>query len=311
MQSDKFNYGKIIPKVSIIILNWNGLKDTLECLESLSKIKYTNYEVIVVDNNSFGNDVEIIKNKFSGLLKEIIINDSNLGFSGGNNVAIQKVMQGDSDYLLLLNNDTIVEPDFLNKLIEKCGDSAEIGILTPMIKYYSNREVVWSSGGYISKFRASGFSYGLDKPSHLFEHDSYCTFASGCCLLIRREVVEKIGLLDERYFLYLEDADFCQRTISAGFKILYVGSSKIYHKVNSSTSKTVSQLPIYYVSRNRFYFARKLLGNYYYVFVPYMFISSIIKWLFAKSTKNNIAKFDVVKSFRAFKSGKMGRLFEN
>ncbi|MBU1100659.1 MAG: glycosyltransferase family 2 protein [Bacteroidetes bacterium] len=294
------------PKISIIVLNWNGVADTSECIASLREIDYKNYEVIIVDNNSSGNDVDIIKEKYGDYVKEVIVNDDNYGFAGGNNVGIKYALNGDADLILLLNNDTIVEKNFLNELVAALNSDKDIGILTPMINYYSNKDTIWSAGGYISKIKASGFSSGTDMQQDSFVKNEFCSFASGCCLLIKREVFERIGLLDDKYFLYLEDTDFCYRTISAGFKVMYVSSSKIYHKVSSTTSRVFSSLPIYFSTRNRLYFAKKNLGLFFYISFIYLVITMAIKMAFVFKFNEEILK-TVLSSFRDYFSKNMNK----
>jgi len=294
----------MLPKVAIIILNWNGFNDTRECLESLKSIHYCNYEIILVDNNSQGNEYQILKEKYKGFVNWFIKNDYNLGFAGGNNSGIQIALKNNFDYILLLNNDTVVEPDFLNKLVENGEKNKNIGILTPKIIYYSNKNLIWSAGGYISKIKASGFPYGLNKSVKSNDRERFCTFASGCCLLIKTEVFNNIGLLDDLYFLYLEDTDFCFRAIKNGYKILYIPSSIIYHKVNTSTTKENLLLPLYYSIRNRLYFARKNLGFYYYLALNYIISASLIKIIFSKKKKEKLKVF--ISAMRDFFTGKMG-----
>ena len=294
------------PKVSIILLNWNGAEDTLECLSSLKLIDYDNYEIIVVDNNSSDPDFEIIQNRSGDSIDKIIRNDKNLGFAGGNNVGIQYALENGAEFIMLLNNDTVVEKDFLSNLINDCDDYLQTGLYTPMINYFSNKNIIWSAGGYISKIKASGFSSGTNRNDIEFSENSYCTFASGCCMLIRREVFEKIGLLNENYFLYLEDTDFCYRITNAGYKILYVGSSKIYHKVSSTTSKSNSLLPLYFSLRNRLYFAKNNLGIYYYLTVIYLVAVFIFKLIFVfKFSKKSVLV--IFNSIKDFVSGNMGK----
>lgn len=294
----------MIPKVSIIILNWNGLKDTLECLESLQKIDYNNYEVIVVDNNSSGNDVEIIREKYGDFVWKIIVNDQNLGFSGGNNVAINFALNSNADVVLLLNNDTIVEPDFLTRLVQASIEYPDAGILTPMINFYSNKSVIWSAGGKISKIKASGFTSGYNEEDKIFRKTFYCTFASGCCMYIKKDVFSKIGLLDENYFLYLEDTDFCYRASKSGFKILFVGNSTVYHKVQSTTARENFLLPIYYGLRNRLYFAKKNFPNIYYLSVFYLLVVFLIKVLVSSNKKEFL--LTIRNSFIDFYTNRMG-----
>lgn len=294
------------PKIHIIVLNWNGLEETSECLESLKKLDYDNFDVILVDNNSSGDDVEILENKFGLFLNTILCTKKNLGFSGGNNIGIKYALENNTDYVLLLNNDTVVEPDFLNKMIAKESLDEKIGIITPMITYYSDRNKIWSAGGEISKIRASGFTFGYNEYSKNHNYDKLCTFASGCCMLIKSEVIKDVGLLDENYFLYLEDTDYCQRTLNAGYKILYVGSSRIYHKVFSTTTKQNAMLPLYYSIRNRLYFAKKNLGPYFYLAFFYLVTAFLIKTILVNKFDKKMIKI-VYLSFKDFFQNKMGK----
>lgn len=294
------------PKVSIIIINWNGAKDTVECIQSLKKCKYTNFGIVIIDNASRGNDVELLKEKFGSSI-EIVKNETNLGFAGGVNVGINFALKSNPDYLLLLNNDTVVAPEFLELLIDQGEENPEVGILVPKITYYVTPQIIWSAGGHISRLRASGFSYGEGKYETNFNESKFVKFASGCCLLIKAEVIHKIGLFDENYFLYLEDVDFCQRVQNAGYKILYVGKSKILHKVNVTSRKDISVLPLYYVTRNRMYFARKFFGNGFLVSTFYIILTTIFKSLFW-GLKGDLNKLEAVRlSFADFINRRFGR----
>lgn len=269
------------PKVSIIILNWNGLKDTLECLTSLSKIAYPNYKVIVVDNGSKNQDASIIKQKFPSV--KIIKNKTNLGFAEGNNAAIRRILkQNQSDYILLLNNDTVVTKDFLNRLVKTAQNYQKSGILGPKIYYYrhqGNTKVIQSSGSMIN------LSLGKISPVKQKNNRPLAVdFVTGACLLIKTAVIKKIGLLDKKFFCVFEDADWCLRVKTAGFLILYVPRSIIYHKLGQTIKKTS---PVYYYTRNLFWFEFKhahpfqllfFLTHYFiFVFPVYCFGFLLIK----------------------------------
>lgn len=298
----------MLPKITIVVLNWNGFEDTVNCLESLRNIEYSNYEVILIDNCSNGNDVEIIKSKYGEYLKQIIVSQSNLGFSGGNNLGIKSAISNEADAILLLNNDTIVQPDFLIKLINASNENPNASILAPKINFFSSPTLIWSAGGKISKLRATGLSSGFKKDDKSILKNSFCTFASGCCLYIKKEVFEKIGLLDEEYFLYLEDTDFCYRAIKAKFKILFVWESKIFHKVQATTAKESSLLPIYYSIRNRLYFAKKNLGVIYYFSFCYILMAFAFKLIFVEKEKRKIFN-TVCLSVKHHFSKRMGNSF--
>jgi GT2 family glycosyltransferase len=286
-------------KTNIIIINWNGYKDTEELLNSLSLISYKNCSITVVDNNSSGDDVEKLK-KYFGNKIQIIQSKNNRGFAGGNNIGIKKALEEDTELVLLLNNDTIVEPDFLDKLVNDLNDDENIGIFAPRINYYYEIQKIWSEGGTISKIKASGFADSDKLETELDSKKKYVSFVSGCCMLIKREVFERIGLFDENYFLYLEDTDLCSRSKKAGYEIVVIPESKIYHKVGNSTKKNNPVIPLYYTTRNRLYFSKKNYPGLFFITVVYlalvMFIKSL-KWFvtgkfnYIRSVKNAFSDF--------------------
>ncbi len=253
--------------VTIIIVNWNGINDTIECIESLNKINYEDFSVFVVDNNSIDKiNIEVLQEIAKKYDKvKVIFNSINSGFAGGNNLGITYAKALNPDYYLLINNDTIVDNNFLINLIA-CAESSDAGIVAPVIYYYSQPEKVWSAGGKISKLKGSGFHNSkLDSKKTLCKE---VTFVSGCCMLIKKEIIDRIGLLDESYFLYLEDTDYCARVIKSGFKIYLAYNSIIYHKVSQSISKFDKPLSLYYVTRNRLFFIKK----HYPIFLPLSFL---------------------------------------
>lgn len=240
------------PKVFIIILNWNGWRDTTDCVESLKKIDYSNYEVVIVDNGSTDESPQILPQKFPEI--KFIETGKNLGFAGGNNVGIKYVLEHDADYVLLLNNDTLVDQDFLKELVRVGESDQKIEILGPKIYFYdteTNKKTnkIWFAGGKINKILTKGthINYGkIDKNDEIPKTIDYIT---GCAMLIKRKVIEKIGLMNEDYFLYYEDADWCLRARKAKFKCVLVPKAKIWHKCSKSAIEG-SPPYIYYHSRN-------------------------------------------------------------
>jgi len=239
------------PKVSIILVNWNNASDTIECIESLNKLTYQNYEIIVVDNNSTDDSVNKLKN-----LDDIhlIQNERNLGFAGGNNVGIDFALKGNSEYILLLNNDTVVDKEFLSILVRRAAEEKNIGIIGGKIYYYNEPTKIWSAGGGITKIIKRTFQYGENKIDNVrFNQEKEVDFLSGCCMLIKREVFEKIGLLNADYFMYYEDVDFCLRA-KRHFKIIYSPEAIIWHKVSVTSDKSYRD---YYRMRNYIYLLKK------------------------------------------------------
>jgi len=241
------------PKVFIIILNWNGWSDTLECLKSLENNDYPNYQVVIIDNGS-KQKPESPNSKI-----KIIYNQENLGFSGGNNVGIKYALDNGADYVLLLNNDTIVDSHFLTKLVKVAESDKDFGMLGPKIYFADQKDKIWFAGGKLNWLYNQGTMRGCnevdqgqyDKPD--IQETEYIT---GCCVLVKKQVIEKIGLMPEEYFIYYEDTDWSFKARRAGFKCIFVPQSKIWHK--GSKSSIEYSLPyIYYHTRNGLIFATR------------------------------------------------------
>ena len=300
---------KKFPEISVIIVDWNGYNDTLSCLNSLKKVTYKNLQVIVIDNGSEKDGYLELKNEFPNL--KVIRTEFNLGFTGGNNVGIRYALEKGTDFVLLLNNDTIVTPEFVEPLLKVFDRNDKAGIVAPQINYYDEPNKIWTAGGKISKFRGSGFAYSDHYDDGSKKDDKKVTFVSGCCMLIKKEVLEKVGLFDENFFLYVEDADLCCRTIIAGYNIIVSNSSKIFHKISRSTSGNLSQLPLYYVTRNRLYFAKKNFPGVNILTLLYVFITMFFKsieWA-VQGKFSNI--FVIKKAFYDFFKGNMGKTNHN
>jgi len=297
-------------RIHIVILNWNGIDDTSQLLSSLFKISYPNIKIIVVDNNSLNDEAELLKNNYGDKV-HILSCKKNLGFSGGNNIGIKYSLEDKADFVLLLNNDTTVEADFLEPLVNKFNSSNQVGITAPQINYFNEPDKIWSAGGKISRIRSSGFAKSNIKETEFNKGHKSVSFVSGCCMLIRNEVLERIGLFDENFFLYNEDTDLCERAIRAGYEILIISESKIYHKVNSSTEKNMSLLPLYYTTRNRLYFAKKNFPTTFGLTFLYIISSMIFKsiiWFLSGKRKNISVVKNAIKDFLA---GKMGMANHN
>lgn len=289
------------PFVSVIMVNYNTAEHTLECIDSLKSIEYENYEVIVVDNASKKEDVEKLCTIEDSNVK-LIKSEINTGFSGGNNIAIKQVLNK-SDYVLLLNNDTTVEKDFLNIMIDKAESSQKIGVVCPKICNYYNRTEVTYGSADINYFKGGVFIYGInEKNETVYNTPREITFATGCCMLIKREVLNKTGLLPDEYFLYFEDTDYSMMVKRAGYKMWYEPKAVIYHKESVSTGKCSPNFQ-YYFSRNRFMFIKRnfsLKNKFTAYTISFMYIvKSILK-----------GNFNVSNSFaglRDFFKGKTGK----
>jgi len=247
-----------MPKVFIVVLNWNGYKDTIECLKSLEKIP-EKIEIVVVDNASTDDSVEKLKK-----LAEVIENKSNLGFSGGNNVGIKYALENGADFVMIINNDTLVDKNIISEFLRSANKNKDVGIFSPKIyfakgfEYHKKRykeqdlgKVIWYAGGEIDWENVYGKNFGVDEVDKgQFEKDKEIDFATGACMFVRSEVFKQIGMFDERY---LEDADLSLRSKKAGYKILFVSKTMLWHKVSQS-SGIGSDLNDYFITRNRLIF---------------------------------------------------------
>lgn len=240
------------PLIHIILVNYNGFSDTIECVESLKKITYSNYVIIVVDNKSTNVSME---NQLAYLQKNTvyICSDENLGFSGGNNIGIKYARENKADYVLLLNNDTTVEPDFLTKLVAAAEEKKDNGIFGCKIMYYWDREKIWFDGGTFDAKTGNTSHYHKNETKDDIEA---VTFLTGCLMLIPIKILGDIGMLDESYFLYAEDTDYCCRVMNVGYQLYYCPDAVIYHKEGASVG-TTSNLKQYYVERNGLYICKK------------------------------------------------------
>lgn len=252
------------PLVYIVLVNWNGLEDTLECLRSLNEISYKNYKIVVVDNGSNNNQANVIKKKFPYI--ELIKNKRNEGFVVANNQGIELALKNGADYILLLNNDTVVEQNFLNILINHAERNRDVGILSPKILYFDSNEI-WSMGGKISYLTGFSIMIGKGENSENYNEVIKPDFVSGCAMLIKKEVIEEIGLLDPIYFAYYEDADYCFRVRKLGYKIRVIPESVVWHKKSASagikgSKREISELQAYLWTRNGIRFGRKNINGW-------------------------------------------------
>ena len=281
-------------KISIVILNFNGWEDTLECIKSLDSTlmsEFFDVSLIVIDNNSENESVLEIDQYLSKQFKEsnILTDDyskafdckivlfkssQNLGFSAGNNIGIRIAKIKASDYVMLLNNDTVVEDGFLNPMVQMMEENPMLGMVGPKIFDYFNRSE-YTLGGYYNKYKGSGYSfYNTEKADR-----KQLNYLSGCCWLIRSKAFEKCGLMDESFFLYVEDVDYSCTFINNGYRLSCTKDSVIYHKEGRSTS--IKESLFYYNTRNRLYLNKKLGYPFYinWIFYSYLFATRFFYYI--------------------------------
>lgn len=257
------------PKISIMVINWNNYSDTKECLTSLGKITYRNHKVIILDNNSSDGSGERIKKDFPQ--HTYIQNKENLGFAEGNNVGIRHAIEEKADYVWILNNDIIVDPDSLTELVKAAGTYERAGILGPKIYYYPETGKIFSAGARIIPWSGKSVSFGQDEMDKgQYDKIREVGYISGCGLFISVKMLNEVGLLDNRYFMYYEETDLAIRAKRKGWKIMYIPDSVIWHK-HASTVKKYNLLSEYYITRNQLLF---MIKNYPWFF-PLAFIRSL------------------------------------
>jgi len=240
------------PKIYIVILNWNGLHDTLQCLQTVYNMDYANYEVIVVDNASTDGSNRVIPQEYPEVI--YLRNEINLGYTGGNNIAIRHALNRDAEYVWLLNNDTAVEPDCLRKIVEVAESAPEIGLVSPLVCYYDNPEIIQFCGNFVD-WEKHDFIDVRQRPQL---PDTPLTLW-GTALLAKRALVETIGLFNENFFAYYEDQEYSLRTLNAGFKTRIVTEARVYHKDSRSTGSSHSPLATFLRTRNRYLLWRDII----------------------------------------------------
>ncbi len=277
-----------MPLVSIVSVNWNKPEITLDMVKSFRHVSYTNYELIIVDNGSTRGDIDIVKDYPK---VRLIKTGRNLGFAGGTNAGIR---QAKGKYILLLNNDTIVSPHFLEPMVELLEENIHIGIVSPKIYYYDAPQVIQFAGTTeINPVTGQGHKIGyLQEDDGSYAKAQPTALTHGACMMVRRRVFEQIGLLSELYFMYYEEYDFCERAKQVGWQCYFTGKSYIHHRESMSMGKT-NPLKTYYMFRNRWLYMRRVgRGINYYLFLVFFLCLSIpkhfLKHLFKREIKHAV-----------------------
>jgi len=241
------------PLVSIITVNYDHPDVTCALLASLRQVTYPNLEIFVVDNASPNDDPAIIPASFPEVI--FIQSSVNLGFAGGNNLAVR---QAKGDYILFLNNDTEVDPGFLEPLVAKCESDSIVGAVSPKIRFWSNPDIIQFSGqSSINPWtvRSHGYGWG-QKDCGQFEQDAKSFYVHGAAMLIPMSVIQRLGLMAEIFFLYYEELDWGERIRVAGLELWYVHDSLVLHKESISTGK-MSPFKTYWMNRSRWLYLRR------------------------------------------------------
>ncbi len=310
-----------LQKVVILIINWNGWRDTIECLESLYQNDYHNYEIVVIDNGSNDDSINKIKEYCSGKIEIdslyfiynqnskpvelietvpdeyinipdikssagrliLIKNNGNLGFAEGNNIGIKFAFNNlNPNYIMLLNNDTVVDKKFLVEMLKISKTDQKIGIVGPKIYYYNEPDRIWFAKGKISWKLCRGLNIGYNEiDTGQYNEITEIEYVSGCAFLIKKDVIDKIGLLDKRFFLYFEEIDWTLKASRFGYKSVFVPKGKIWHKISKSGGGLKGKVGLYYITRNRWLLMKRWAKKSDFLFfILYQLIGAIILPIF-------------------------------
>jgi GT2 family glycosyltransferase len=298
------------PKVSVIIVNWNNFEDSAECLESLKCATYPNLEVVVVDNGSDADDARRLRERFGGAIG-LIENQRNLGFAKGCNIGIRDALGRGADYVALLNNDTVVTPGFLDELVRAARSDGRVGIAGGKIRCYEFPDLIWFAGGIVdyrtgnTPIRGSG-----EVDQGQFDEKVEVDWICSCFMLISRELLEKVGLLDERFFFGWEDADLCLRAAGKGYKVLYVPGAEIWHKGFGDTKRErLKGRPLYYAARGHFIFMDKHFSRLQLLSSGVYFVTRFPKFAldYARITRQWKAPFYILRALFDYTAAKSKR----
>lgn len=260
-------------KIVCIIVNYNGINDTVEAIRSLENSSCP-IDIIVIDNASKNEEGTKLKNMFSDI--NVIINTTNVGFAGANNIGMKYALDNGYSYILLLNNDTVIAKDMIEELMDYADEKT---VVVPTMYYYSDPQTIWYAGGKFNRFTGSS--------KHIISKNisGNINFATGCCMLIPSQIVKEIGMLDESYFMYCEDADYSIKLIKSKKNIVNVPTAHLWHKVGKS-SATVSNLSLYYYNRNRLFLTSNNRNFFFFTAFPISLLTRYIRLLQAYFRKD-------------------------
>ena len=289
-------------KIGVVIVNYNGANYQNDALKTIYGSTYKNIEVIIVDSASEDNSIEMAKSEYPQAY--YLLQEENVGVAKGNNIGIKYAIESlDVEYVVLINNDIELDSKAFEELIAKADETT---ITVPKIYYYEPSDMLWFAGGemYWNKGE-SGHIGNFETDKGQYDNEHIIGYAPTCCMLIHRKVFEKIGYIDETVFMYFDDTDLCVRMNDAGYKILYVPTAKMWHKVSSSGGGMDSKVFVYYNFRNKFYFMNKYKDRLIFPARLFTYSKLLAKFVLSPVYKRN-DKY-ILKAWKDYKAGKMGR----
>lgn len=289
-------------KISVILVNYNGKQYNDKCIESIFRSTIaSNLHVIIIDNASTDDSLISLQNKWGQNEQITIIPlDKNYGFSKANNKGIDWARKKEFDCFLLLNNDTEIAENTIEKMANLQEETN--AIIVPKIVYADKTDIIWCAGGKFSKIIRKPLQRGLNqKDDGRYSVSGRCSFANGCCMLLNEEIIQKLGMLDERFFLYYEDTEYSMRAEEKEVSIWYCAEALVYHKVNGSTLGNERPDNAYYITRNWLMCNRMYMKNFFVFFICYFGLNRfawIIIWLFTQKNKNILAVVKGIEDYR-------------
>ena len=290
MESRKADLTTDSPLIYVVIVNWNRANDTIECLKALASSDYSNYRPLIVDNGSTDGSPDAIRAAFPAV--EVIANEDNLGFARASNIGIEHALQQGADYVLLLNNDTLVDKRLLTELVAVGESDSQIGMLVPKIYYpstgsgrsHGEKGRLWSAGAQWRRFppRVTIIGFGReDGPAYSIQRE--VDYATGCAMLVKRDVFDRVGMFDPAFFMYHEDYDFSARVRRGGYRIVYVPQAVMWHKVSASTGE---ESPL------KWYYLGKYIAPFYFknCWPPRLSLALFVLWVLARETVKGNAR---------------------
>jgi len=276
------------PKVVAITLNWNGRDMTLDCVASLHKLHYDNYEIVVVDNGSTDGSVEALRDRFPNIT--LVENGRNLGYSEGFNSGIEKSMGMGAEYILILNNDTVIAPDALTELVTVAQTDETIGFVSGKVYHFDHPNILQTAGKISHPRSLVGPHIGASEvDTGQYDETKDFEFLDDVFLLVRREVIQKVGGYAKEFFLYYEETDWCARVRQSGFRIVFAPKARIWHKGSMSTGGGTNSVNTFWNSRNRYLFMYRNGTTqqwYYFLFTNWFYVLPVS--ILAKLSKGKI-----------------------
>lgn len=239
-------------KIGIVIVNYNGEKFQNDCIRTIKKQTYTNYEIIVVDSGSTDNSILVLKEEFEDVV--ILEQKENVGVVAGNNIGMKYAFEHECEFVLLMNNDVELRDDMVEQMVKRADANT---VIVPKIYFYPGK-VIWMCGGIMDWKKGEARHIGIgEEDKGQYDKEAFITYSPTCAMLIHRDVVNRIGYEDENYFMYFDDTDYCAQMVDNDIQILYVPKAVMWHKVSSSSGGVTSRTFSYYNFRNQFYFLKK------------------------------------------------------